>query len=218
MPQCHWTCWQLLICCSICTVNSIFKKLQIGWKQLLTIRILYFELYLNESSVECTFHCIESFYQIDDESHYGLSSRINSESGFVVHMKTPCLPSTPPSTFFAEKWIAILEKSLLNDGCKLHKLLAYPSLKNASAVVIYGSDDLSETDVPTKKNKGIFYRSVIMLICFDYFSHLKTIKLMCQYFPFETSNKSLSWVSRLVKVCVSQLALMKVSAVTLINE
>ena len=95
---------------------------------------------------------MKSFFKIDDEGHYGFSSRILFESGFVIHVKAACNP--PPTTFLAEKWIAILEKSS-SDNCKLNKLLSSPSLRNASAVVIFGSDDLSEAELPAKKNKGI---------------------------------------------------------------
>lgn len=89
-----------------------------------------------------------------------MSSRIISEGGYVVHVKsaaseafgTACI--VPPQAFPSEKWIAIIEKSI-KEGCKLAKLLASPSLRNASAVVIYPVEDISETEVQGKKNKGL---------------------------------------------------------------
>lgn len=60
----------------------------------------------------------------------------------------------PPQTFPSEKWIAIIEKGT-RDGCKLPKLLASPSLRNASAVVLYPVEEMTETEVQAKKNKGL---------------------------------------------------------------
>jgi hypothetical protein len=77
----------------------------------------------------------------------------------VSHVKSigPSLVSSacivPPAITSTDKWIAIIERSS-KESCKLPRLLSASSLRNASAVVIYGSDEITETELQGKKNKG----------------------------------------------------------------
>jgi len=59
-----------------------------------------------------------------------------------MHALTPESGSSscfiPPTSLPAEKWIALVNKG----GCKLAFILGASALKNASAIAVYGQDDM----------------------------------------------------------------------------
>lgn len=114
----------------------------------------------NFAIINITYHSAATdlpLSEIHEFGQYGHSSRTHTESGFVIHIKTstsenasPACPVFPTSP---EKWIAIIEKA--KETCKLSKLLSLPSVRNASAVVIYGSDETVEQELQGARRSKI---------------------------------------------------------------
>ena len=160
-----YTIRRRLVCDVSCFVKfweSVLKKFWWNWvilylfcsqvvASMCLIHLIYFTASMSFVFV--------SGLQSDDHGHFGVSSPTQSRSGYVVHIKpSPYDSSThecliPPSHIPTEKWIAIFAKT--KDNCKVTKLLNLPYLKNATAVVVYGRNDIAEQDIPGKKSKGL---------------------------------------------------------------
>ena len=103
--------------------------------------------------------------EVEEIGHYGTTSILSSESGYVHHVPTSS-DCSPPTKTFPERWIALMEWS----HCRRtnQKISTYLSgMKNASAIVFYSRDeDDMEFDL-SRKQKGMAKQKLVSVTGFD---------------------------------------------------
>ena len=95
-------------------------------------------------------------WESDDNGRYGFSSRIEAEYGRIAHVRPldnsqDCVPYV---TGLSERWVALIDGSICKDLSQ--KIQNSPSVKNASAVIIYSNDESSELLLHSLRQKGWF--------------------------------------------------------------